>query len=315
MSRTVAGPLASIIICTYNRAECLRAAVDSAIAQRMPPGTFEVIVVDNGSTDGTRPMIRGYMDRVRYLHVPEPGLSRARNAGWRAARAPIVAMLDDDAIADSDWLEMLLTAFETVHPTPICVGGRVSPLWEAPRPAWLSDKLLGALTVADWSPVGKRIGDLTQEWLVGANLAVLKTELARHGGFPEELGRKGRALLSGEETYLQSRMLGEGAVLWYEPRAHVGHRVSADRLTPRWFYSRHLMQGVSDAIIWRFERRDGDESAFARFWTELVRGVRATAPLVTAGWRPVDARAVERACGALWHLGFLYGLSGLRLRG
>src|SRR6185436_13843686 len=92
-------------------------------------------------------------------------------------------------------------AFETVHPSPGCVGGPVNLIWEQARPCWLADEILGYLATVKHSDVPTQLGQ--GQWLVGTNIAFPRTVLASAGGFNERLGRKGRNLLSMDENYLQ----------------------------------------------------------------------------------------------------------------
>lgn len=131
----------SVIICTFNRAHYLRKAIHSLLKQTLPPETFEILVVDNGSTDETCQMMTEEFDSVtnlRYLYEPTPGLSHARNTGWKHAQGDYVAYLDDDAIAVSDWCHNILNVFKSYEIRPGCVGGRVAPIWESSCPHWVS---------------------------------------------------------------------------------------------------------------------------------------------------------------------------------
>src|SRR5712671_6825521 len=101
----------SVIIATHNRADLLAIALKSLARQTIPPAEYEVIVVDNASSDQTPAVVRQMspaMPQVRYVFEERLGLSWARNAGLEAARAPYVAYLDDDAKAEPEWLEALL---------------------------------------------------------------------------------------------------------------------------------------------------------------------------------------------------------------
>lgn len=306
MTRARSRPTISVVICTRNRAGSVCEAIESAAAQTAVQP--EIIVVDNGSTDDTATRVARLGLRLVYLQETAPGLSKARNLGWRAARGELVAFLDDDAIADDGWLAALADAFGSIDPSPACVGGRVSPVWEAPRPGWLSDRLLMALTVADWGAVRRPITDLTVEWLVGANLAFRRTELERLGGFPELLGRRGRSLLSGEEIFLQRRLIREGSVCLYEPRAHVRHRIPAERLRATWFCRRLFAQGVSDAVALKMEGATPDRRTVAAWARELALTTRAGLDWLLP-WPDAGSRnRVERATSLCWRLGYLTGL-------
>src|SRR4051812_38260125 len=98
----------SIVICSYNRLDHLLASVESALRQSIPSDNYEVVVVDNASTDGTAEAIQNLTEKhpnLRYLYETRLGLATARNTGWQAAQGTYVAFLDDDAKAESNWLE------------------------------------------------------------------------------------------------------------------------------------------------------------------------------------------------------------------
>jgi glycosyltransferase involved in cell wall biosynthesis len=252
-------PSISVVLCTHNRAAYLEKALRSLAAQTLPRSSWEAIVVDNCSTDHTRRVAARFAEEMTVVYVYEPilGLSHARNAGWRDARAPLVAYLDDDAVAVPDWLERILEAFTTVTPRPGCVGGRVDPIWEAPRPRWLSDEVAACLTVVDWTATPHPIPDLSQEWLVGANLAVPRDVLERLGGFTNGLDRAGKSLLSSGDVFLQKQIQKLGLTCYYHPAMAVGHHVPAARLHKPWFRKRYYWQGVSDAVMQLLEERPG----------------------------------------------------------
>jgi glycosyltransferase involved in cell wall biosynthesis len=186
---------------------------------------------------------------LRWLTEKTPGLSNARNVAAREARAPIVAFMDDDAIAAPDWLEALLAVFEKFGAEAQVVGGRVDPLWEVPQPAWLPDDLLGNVSVVNWGGVD-RFASRT-EWVAGTNIAFRVEALRAAGGFSVHLGRTrgGQALLSNDETDVIERMSARGARLIYAPGAAVEHLVPAERLTQAWFRRRVAWQAVSDYLL------------------------------------------------------------------
>jgi glycosyltransferase involved in cell wall biosynthesis len=125
MDRTTAGheaapPTFSVVICTFNRAEILPRAIESVLAQTFPD--FELIVVDDGSTDATGDLVRAATDpRVRYVRQDNQGLSAARNAGVGASSGRYVVFLDDDDIAMPIWLERFAAA-TTDDPAVVCAG-------------------------------------------------------------------------------------------------------------------------------------------------------------------------------------------------
>jgi len=162
------------IICTYNGARHLAKTIESLVDQSMPEENYEIIIVDNCSTDSTKEVIDRFAKakNIRYIYESTLGLSFARNAGWRNARGKYAAYLDDDGEASRTWLEKIVEAFESIKPRPGCIGGKVEPIWEAPRPSWLSDELLSFLTIINWSDTPRFLHDLSQEFLVGTNIAI-----------------------------------------------------------------------------------------------------------------------------------------------
>jgi glucosyl-dolichyl phosphate glucuronosyltransferase len=242
-------PLISVVICTHNRAACLTQSIASVLEQS-GDADYELIVVDNGSTDRTAEVADGYArsGRLRYVHDPVSGLSHARNTGRQLARGRYIAFLDDDAIAMPGWLGSIPAAFATT-PTAGVVGGCVEPIWESSRPRWLSDDLVRGLSVVHWSDEPRLLHDISREWLVGANIAFDAKVLDELGGFDTALGRSGHRLLSGEEVVLQRRAIARGFDCVYFPAMRVHHRISAARLRKAWFRRRYFWQGVSDVIM------------------------------------------------------------------
>lgn len=208
-------------------------------------------MVDNASTDGTAALVeslRRSVPSLRYVFEGSLGLSLARNAAIREARGDYIAFLDDDAVATTRWLEAILTAFDTVRPPPVCLGGRIEPIWEGARPKWLGDALLGYLTIVDWSDRARTL-DPSREYVAGANMAFSTAVLRCLGGFSPCLGRVGNKLLSREELHVQRLLVAAGHQLYYEPRATVGHHVPVSRLTRGWFLRRTYSEGLSEALM------------------------------------------------------------------
>ena len=309
-------PRVSVVVCTHNRERYLPKALESLSNQTVPRGDFEVVLVDNRSTDRTREIAETYAEKLdlRYLYEPELGLSHARNAGWRAARAPLVAYLDDDAVASPGWLAAILEAFATVEPTPGCVGGPVTPLWEAPRPAWLSDEVLTSLTAIDWSSRPRALPDLRREWLVGANMAFPRRVLEETGGFADGLDRAGKNLLSSGDVFLQKQLAARGLPIWYAPAARVGHHVPGDRLRQPWFRRRYYWQGVSDAVMQLLEERPSPAGRLCLAARRALALVRPPATLSALLLPTDEPTRFTRKCWAWIALGHTLGLLGAARR-
>jgi GT2 family glycosyltransferase len=249
MTQTLSQPRLSVVICTYNRYDVLPKAVDSLLRQQLDVGVMEVIVVDNSpdQENAARFGARFALEPgIRYLLEPTPGLSHARNVGIAHARAGLVAFVDDDAVAAPDWAAHMLNAFEAFGGRAGVVGGRVLPRWISPRPPWLTDDLLGYLSILDWG--GKTRPLRSHEWLVGCNIAFDKQILSSIGGFSRTLGRVGAglALLSNEEIEVIEKIQAAGYAAIYCPDALLHHVIDPSRLTRTWFRRRSAWQAVSD---------------------------------------------------------------------
>jgi glycosyltransferase involved in cell wall biosynthesis len=238
-------PSISVAVCTRNRARHLRAALDSLTRQSLSPDRFEVLVVDNGSRDETPAVVRSFGARVRGLHEPVAGLSRARNHALARAASPLIAYLDDDAVAEPGWLAALLERFES-DPSIGAIGGRTLPAFESPPPRWLHPDLLLCLSVVDWCEAPCELR--APRFLVGANMAFRAAPVRVAGGFRTDLGRVGGNLLSGEEQDLVDRLEAAGHRTWYEPAATVHHHIPTERMTRRWLLARARGQGAADAV-------------------------------------------------------------------
>jgi glycosyltransferase involved in cell wall biosynthesis len=244
-------PEISAIICTYERYDLLPKAIESLRCQRLSEHQFEIIVVDNSpDVDRSEQISKQFasIKNLRWIIEKTPGLSNARNVGLEAARSRLVAFIDDDAIADANWLRSLRAAFDDFGETAFVVGGKVEPIWEVGRPSWLPDDLLGSVSVVNWG--GTARWALPTEWVAGTNIAFRAARLREVGGFSVHLGRKGNghSLLSNDESEVIEKLVEKGGRLVFAPSAIVQHLVAVERLTQQWFRRRMAWQATSDYL-------------------------------------------------------------------
>ena len=197
-------PFISVVICTYNGARTIRECCEGLRKLEYP--NFEVIVVDDGSTDGSAAIAREYGFRV--ISTPNRGLSRARNTGLEAANGEIVAYIDDDAYPDPQWLSYLASMFMSTDYA--AVGG--------PNIAPPNDGLLAAsIAKAPGGPVHVLISDCEAEHIPGCNMAFRKADLATIGGFDPQFR------VAGDDVDLCWRLKQSGRKLGFCPGAMVWH--------------------------------------------------------------------------------------------
>lgn len=242
----------SAVICTYKRYDHLDNAIDSLLAQTLKASAFEILVIDNTPDSPERTASAAKYagnKRVRYVTEDRAGLANARNVAAKLSKAEIIAFLDDDAVASPEWAAALLEGFKQHGDEAVIGGGPIDPVYEIPRPRWLSDRLAVYLTAIDWGP---RIRFLDKnEWVAGANIAYRRKAYLDAGGCNVALGRigQGNSLLSNEETELSDRLKEKGGKVLYMPKARVRHFVPASRINREWFRRRAMWQAISDQMI------------------------------------------------------------------
>jgi len=238
------------VICTHNRERYLERCIESLYAQTLSERQYEVVVVDNGSTDRTKEICDKFIDRENFTYIYEPmlGLSNARNCGWKNATGDYDGYLDDDAVAAVTWFEKALWSFENIDPQPEWVGGPIALEWECEAPSWIIDEYRTTLGWMDWGDK-KRFLTGANERLGGGNSFYLKSTLDEMEGFDTRLGRKKNLLLSGEETQFQHRLKSIGGRLFYHPGVLIDHYVPKERIEPFFFYKRYYWGGITDYLM------------------------------------------------------------------
>lgn len=272
-------PLVSVIIATYNRAYILSECLESLACQTAAPDLFEVIVVDNNSTDNTAEVVASFADKVpnlRLIKEPSQGLGHARNAGMAAAQGVWVASLDSDAKADKDWVAVILR--EIVRDNFDCFGGPYRA-WHkyGPAPQWFS---------ADWETTVVRYafyGLLPMDMFPCGGTCAFSKQLAQSlGGFPTEIGMTGTRCAYGEETKLFKRMRETGARLGCVPDMVIDHCVLPYKYALRWRLASAYAHGrdaphiFSFPVVWRTLAREG--------W-HLLKAALQSPILVWRAWR------------------------------
>ncbi len=280
-------PAVSVIISTRDRAHYLPDVLRTLVAQECAV-PFEIVVIDNGSTDGTAEVLQEWCSRdprIRTAPEPRPGLSRGKNAGIRTARAPLLLFTDDDVQVHPGWIAAYYALFSrNAGDTPLLAGGPIIPIPDDLRawPEWLADTALADAGMLDH----RQQRELQRfEYVWGGNMAVPRTVFDRFGFWDESAGLQGKERVTREDseffedTELQDRVRKAGGATWFCAQAVVHHRVNRASVTPRRICSTAFARGRNDfwqqqLRIWqvaeRVPRRNGLE-AMAALTANIVR--------------------------------------------
>jgi glycosyltransferase involved in cell wall biosynthesis len=228
----------SVILCTYNRCRSLGRALESVAVSVLPPSIeWEVLVVDNNSTDQTAAVIARVSSsspgRFRYLLEPRQGKSYALNTGIRQASGDVLAFMDDDVSVEPLWLKNLTALLEDAQWAGS--GGRILLERGFSAPSWLSLKgrygMGGILALFDF---GDEPCELHHPPF-GTNMAFRKSIFEKYGGFRIDLGPRPDSEIRSEDTEFGRRIMMAGERLRYEPSAIVYHDVPPARLRKTYF--------------------------------------------------------------------------------
>ena len=247
----------SVVIGTYNRAHLLSEAIESLIAQQADGLRYEVIVVDNNSSDNTREVVssfEGLEIPIRYVFESRQGISYARNAGLSQCRSPIVAFTDDDVRASSNWISLIKKTFAE-HPEVGFIGGKVLPLWQATPPGWLTRQHWMPLAIQDHGDDELYLEPARMTGLVAANLSVRRELFDRVGLFLPELQLVKDGIGAMEDHEFIDRMWKAGVKGLYVPNLVVNAPVDLKRTTKGYHRRWHRGHGRSYAI-YREERME-----------------------------------------------------------
>lgn len=211
----------SAIVCTYNRCGVLIESLSRIAGQQADGLRYEIIVIDNNSTDDTRQVIEAFAASsrcsMRYIFEPQQGVSHARNAGIAAACAPLLAFFDDDVLVSSDWLARIKQTFD-LHSEIDYVGGKVLPLWSNQPPIWLIHDNWAPIAAQDYGDQTFVLDATTTVGLISANLAIRREALDQVGWFHTELQRVKDGIGSMEDQELLERMARAGKRGLYAPQ-------------------------------------------------------------------------------------------------
>jgi glucosyl-dolichyl phosphate glucuronosyltransferase len=300
----------SVVICTCwtERWDDLVGAIESVRSQTVRPREL-VLVVDHNPGLARRARER-WADVSVVENARDIGLSNARNAGIDHAKGEVVAFLDDDAVAEPQWLENMLPAY--AEDSVIGVGGSIEPLWNDSRPAWFPEEF-GWVVGCTYTGLPDRPTAVRN--VIGTNMSFRRDVFDVIGGFESRIGQVGASPIRCDETELcvRARQRWPERSIVYDPRVRVTHRVTARRTQWGYFVSRCYVEGRSKAVVARLVGSRDALSSELGYATRVLpagvaRGVRdALLRSDRAGWGRAAAIVVGFAAAVA---GFAAGRIG-----
>lgn len=232
----------TVAICVYNGEKRICMVLDALARQQLPDGfTWELLVIDNASKDGTATLVqercRIHGLPLRLLAEPTPGLAHARRCAALAARSQALCFLDDDTVVETDWCAECVS-FMRSHPQAGIVGARVLPLLEDPasRPADFAERFAPILSVFDQGDTAHRLEMPLGPTPVGAGMVGQRRlyRLVFDQLKSLNVGRQGDSLAGGED--LEAIFIAHhlGLEIWYDPALRVQHFIPVGRVTEQY---------------------------------------------------------------------------------
>jgi glycosyltransferase involved in cell wall biosynthesis len=289
-------PLISVVVCTFNRRDILLGALKSLVEQSADKADYEVVVVDNNSTDETEYVARGFEDVFEnfiYVNETNQGLSHSRNRGYQVATASFVAYMDDDAKADTNWIKSIL-GFIKSNPDVQAFGGPYDGFSYINIPKWF-DKRYGSWSLGD---VEREIKE--DEWINGTNMVYTKSLLTEIGGFDTRVGMSGKTVSYGEEVKLQIQVKERGIPIFYVPGMRVRHMIASYKMSFSWMLKSHYRNGFS-----ALEAHNLKRNLFFQVILTLYLCIKGIFVSIFSGERVFKSRILQGFAPFTWNLGFL----------
>ncbi len=228
----------SVIICTYNRDKYIYTLLKSIAENNFPSGKFEIILINNNSTDNTESECKRFQadfpeTEFHYFIEKNQGLSYARNRGIKEAAGEILIYTDDDATVNKEYLQTYYSFFKQ-NLSAMGAGGPVIPVYETQKPKWMSYFTLRLIT--GYLYKGNHILEFKgKDYPVGCNAVYRKSVFDKTGLFNVDLGRKGNGLMGAEEKDIFDKMRSAGMKYYYLPDAILYHIISDAKLKKEYF--------------------------------------------------------------------------------
>ncbi|WP_069129965.1 glycosyltransferase [Rhodohalobacter halophilus] len=240
----------TIAICTYNRASYLRDTLNDLANQTAENSQFEILVIDNNSSDQTQEVCRKFQEansnlQFRVVKEKKQGLSYARNRAIEEAETDTLLYIDDDVELKSDFVSAAID-YMNRYPEAVCAGGRIFVRFDESEPDWIPDELMPMFGLHDLGD-DERFYPKTN-FPRGGNMLIKKEVFDTIGQFDTDLGRIGKQLLGSEEKAFFDRAREHGYHLHYWPSMSLHHRIGQKRLTKEYLKNQSIGIGLSENL-------------------------------------------------------------------
>ncbi len=242
---------ATVAICTFNRAKLLELCIASIAKLDFPFNEFEVVIVDNNSTDNTAELCKRIGSlypqlNCRYVLETQQGVGFTRTRCATEAQGQVIAYIDDDCLADENWLKRIV-AFYDATPQAMSSGGRIVPKFLVPVADWFGKYFWGLIGNYDQGPKIFRMQGV--RYPSGANMHFRKTAFEKYGYFDGSLGRSGKSLMAGEEKAMYLKLIKANEQVFYLPDVVVYHHVEGNKFDKQYVRRHSMGIGGSERIM------------------------------------------------------------------
>ena len=306
----------SVIIPTYNRVEQIGMVLDCFVKQDYPKDLYEILVIDNNSTDNTKTIVLEYCNnfadcKIKYVFEPIPGLISGRHRGAKESSGEILIFCDDDIQVESSALKIVEKTFELNSKIGL-VGGKYLPNYQVSPPEWLDafwdstpykGKSCGALSLLD---LGDELLEIDACYVWGLFYAIRRDILFECGGFHPDACPIPYFRGDGE-TGLSEEIKKRNIISLYNPALVIKHDVSENRMSKKYFLNRHYSQGISDSYTdIRKGKRDIESFTNKKYLRIIKRFLSEIKALLTKGHKAFFIKRLKNKCDIFLKKGYCF---------
>lgn len=275
----------TIAICTYNRSQSLKRAMQSVLKASYQ--SITLLIVDNNSTDQTKQVVQELQEthlgkKIEYYFEAQQGVAAARNRALRECRTAYLGFIDDDEEIIENWVEAMLAAFALDSKVGVVTGPGI-PIYEVPPPNWMSVGVHDSYLLYP-----EKTYILPPTTGIGTGNVLMRSECFQNIYFREDLGRQGACLLGAEDTDFFRRVLAQGYLPAYAHQAIMYHHINKEKLSFSWFARRYFYEGVSEYV-----QKQSKKLWLKRFFTLIMQGFLGVLTLLTFNSKKIYYRSLR----------------------